>query len=71
MKDKDAAIERLTREFADGNPDFLDGITCNYEDWWFNVRKSNTEPLLRVVIEADTDKTLEAARKKVVSVIEA
>jgi phosphomannomutase len=32
--------------------DYLDGITVHYRDWWFNVRASNTEPLLRLNMEA-------------------
>ena len=34
--------------------DYLDGITCDMGDWWFNVRKSNTEPLLRLNLEASS-----------------
>ena len=40
--------------FHDGKVDFLDGVTVQYDDWWFNVRKSNTEPLLRLNLEATT-----------------
>ena len=39
--------------------DFLDGITVQYEDWWFNVRPSNTEPLLRLVLEARTEEMMD------------
>jgi len=53
-EDKDAAIKRLAEIFEDGKVDFLDGVTVQYEDWWFNVRKSNTEPLLRLNLEAKT-----------------
>ena len=37
----------------------LDGITVQYDDWWFNVRPSNTEPLLRLVVEARTPADLD------------
>ncbi len=47
-------IRRLGEDFADGEVDHLDGITVEYGDWWFNVRPSNTEPLLRLVLEART-----------------
>ncbi len=53
-EDKDATITHLAEVFKDGKIDFLDGVTVQYEDWWFNVRKSNTEPLLRLNLEADT-----------------
>ena len=39
--------------------DWLDGITVQYDDWWFNVRPSNTEPLLRLVVEARTSGDLD------------
>ena len=42
--------------------DELDGITVSFPEWWFNVRKSNTEPLLRLNLEADTPARL--AEKK-------
>ncbi|MBI3847974.1 MAG: phosphomannomutase/phosphoglucomutase [Planctomycetes bacterium] len=53
VEDKDGKIEELRRTFPDARIDDLDGITVQYDDWWFNVRKSNTEPLLRLNLEAD------------------
>jgi len=53
-EDKDARIEELARRYSDAEVDFLDGVTVQYSDWWFNVRKSNTEPLLRLNMEAKT-----------------
>ncbi len=50
--DKDSKIKELSEKFSDGNIDYLDGITVDYNDWWFNVRKSNTEPNLRLNLEA-------------------
>ena len=55
VDDKDGMIRRLAGDFADGEIDYLDGITVQYADWWFNVRPSNTEPLLRLVLEARSD----------------
>jgi phosphomannomutase len=52
VDDKEGMIRRLQGDFSDGEIDFVDGITVQYEDWWFNVRPSNTEPLLRLVLEA-------------------
>jgi len=60
VEDKQAMIARLASEFADGDIDDLDGITVQYPDWWFNVRPSNTEPLLRLVLEADSQQALDA-----------
>jgi phosphomannomutase len=59
--EKDKAIVALGERYADARVDYLDGITVQYPDWWFNVRKSNTEPLLRLNVEAETADVL--ARK--------
>jgi phosphomannomutase len=67
VEDKAAMIQRLTEEFRDGEVDFLDGVSVQYEDWWFNVRPSNTEPLLRMVLEARTPELMEAKRKLLLS----
>ncbi|HVX84297.1 MAG TPA: phosphomannomutase/phosphoglucomutase [Phycisphaerae bacterium] len=54
VHDKDAAIAKLADRYKDASVDYLDGITIEYDTWWFNVRKSNTEPLLRLNLEANT-----------------
>ena len=54
VEDKEGMIRRLGESFSDGAIDHLDGVTVQYADWWFNVRPSNTEPLLRLVLEAKT-----------------
>jgi len=53
VADKDGLIEKIAAAFPDARQDRLDGITVEYPTWWCNVRKSNTEPLLRLVMEAD------------------
>lgn len=56
LADKDKVIEAVANEFTDGEQDRLDGLTINYPDWWLNLRPSNTEPLLRLNVEAkDSD----------------
>jgi phosphomannomutase len=64
VDDKEGMIRRLAGEFSDGEIDYLDGITVQFDDWWFNVRPSNTEPLLRLVLEARTPEMM-AAKKEV------
>jgi phosphomannomutase len=59
VEDKDAKIRELADAYKKGQVDYLDGITADLGDWWFNVRKSNTEPLLRLVVEAKTPRTLQ------------
>lgn len=59
--DKDATLRRIRDRYADAQIDTLDGVTVQYPDWWFNIRASNTEPLLRLNLEAN-DAALLAAR---------
>ena len=51
VADKAAATQRVRAAFADGRHDETDGLTVEYDDWWFNLRASNTEPLLRLNLE--------------------
>jgi len=50
-------MEQLAQKYADAAIDYLDGVTVPYDDWWFNCRPSNTEPLLRLNVEAENEKT--------------
>jgi len=63
------AITALRNAFSDGVMATMDGLSVSYSDWWFNIRPSNTEPLLRLNIEADTKTLLEAMRKKIEGII--
>ena len=54
VEDKDLKIRDLAEAYRNYQVDYLDGITVDAGDWWFNVRKSNTEPLLRLNLEAKT-----------------
>jgi len=55
VEDKNAKMTEVEEAFADAEIDHLDGVTCQYEDWWCNVRPSNTEPLLRLSLEARSE----------------
>ena len=59
VPDKDAKIKELAATYKSGEIDYLDGITINNGDWWFNVRASNTEPLLRLNLEASSQKQMD------------
>lgn len=52
VEDKEAMTKELARKYSQGQIDDLDGVTIQFKDWWFNVRASNTEPLLRLNVEA-------------------
>lgn len=71
--DVSAALQRVRAAFADRVTaiDTLDGITFTGEDWWFNVRPSNTEPLLRLNVEAADDCSMAELRDQVLAVIRA
>jgi phosphomannomutase len=64
VEDKAGTIRELESRYADGSVDYLDGITVEYPDWWFNVRPSNTEPYLRLVLEASNEADLAARRSE-------
>jgi len=72
VADQRAATEAVRRAFA-GRPgvsmDDLDGLTVAGPDWWFNVRPSNTEPLLRLNVEASDEPTLAARREEVLRIV--
>jgi phosphomannomutase len=59
IEDKDGKIREIADAFKKGKIDYLDGITIDLGDWWFNVRKSNTEPMLRLNLEARTPEMLD------------
>ena len=58
-------IAAAREKFKDGEQDELDGLTVEYKDWWINIRPSNTEPLLRITIEAETKETAEEKEKEI------
>lgn len=58
VADKDKILERLKEKFKDAKINPLDGLTFTYDDFWFNVRPSNTESLLRLNLEARTDEIM-------------
>ncbi|MGH9313725.1 MAG: phosphomannomutase/phosphoglucomutase [Vicinamibacterales bacterium] len=69
MKTVEARIAGLAAKYADGRQSTLDGISVEYDDWHFNVRPSNTEPLLRLNLEGLTKQIMESRRDEVLAVI--
>ena len=59
VEDKQTRMEELARRYGEGQIDHLDGVTVSFKDWWFNCRPSNTEPFLRLNIEAKTEDMLQ------------
>jgi phosphomannomutase len=69
VADPRATLEVLSSRFADGREDRVDGLTVEFDDWWFNARPSNTEPLLRLNVEARTEEFLREKTAEVVDLI--
>jgi len=69
VSDKDRKMKELAEHYKEGEISWLDGIRVDFKDWWFNVRPSNTEPLLRLNLEAKTKKLMEAKKEEVLNII--
>ncbi len=69
VEEKDAMMKELSRIYAEGEIDDLDGVSVQFKDWWFNVRPSNTEPLLRLNIEAKDQETLNKHLNEIMDVL--
>lgn len=70
VDDIPGTIARIKSAYADGKQDEVDGLTVEYPDWWFNVRPSNTEPLLRLSVEAKTMPGMERYRDDIIKIIQ-
>jgi len=69
VRDQAAVLARLKEKYRNGKIATLDGVTVEYPDWWFNVRGSNTEPLIRLNLEARTRGLMEQKRDEVLAEI--
>jgi phosphomannomutase len=69
VADKDALMKKVEATFKDANVDHLDGVTVTYPSWWVNVRPSNTEPYLRMCLEADTKALMEQKRGELFAIL--
>jgi len=69
VKDQAAVFDRLRRTYRDGKIFELDGLSFEFSDWWFNVRASNTEPLVRLNLEAKSKELLDRRQKELLELI--
>lgn len=69
VEDIPGRLAALKQRFKDGKLDETDGITIEYPTWWFNARPSNTEPLLRLSVEAKTQAEMEKRREELLRLI--
>jgi len=69
IRNKKTIIEKLEKKFKKGKISKMDGLRIDFEDWWFLVRPSNTENLLRMMIETDTKELLDRKKKELTALI--
>jgi len=71
VPDPAGVIEFVSRHFANAHQERIDGLTVDMGDWWFNLRASNTEPLLRLNLEAPDAATCQARTSEILALISA
>ncbi len=69
VENKGETIKMLEAAYSGGTIFHIDGLTIEYPDWWFNIRPSNTEPLVRLNIEANSPALLEEKKKEILEKI--
>src|ERR671912_2927834 len=72
VEDQEEVLKKVEEHYSEAeNPeiDHLDGLTVDFGDWWFNLRPSNTEPLLRLNVEAKDRETMEKERDELLDLI--
>jgi len=69
VKDKDRVLKKLEGRYKKGKISRLDGLRIDFKEWWFNARASQTEPLLRLVVEAKDRKIMEQKKKELSKLI--
>ncbi|MFH1335078.1 MAG: phosphomannomutase/phosphoglucomutase [Candidatus Zixiibacteriota bacterium] len=62
-------LKEIEEHYSEGKVDHLDGLTVDFGTWWFNIRPSNTEPLLRLNIEANSPDILDQKKKEILKLI--
>lgn len=69
VSDKDSVFAKLKETYKDGELNELDGIMITFDDFWFNVRASNTEPKMRLNLEASSQEIMETKRDEILAII--
>ena len=72
VKDKDAKLAEIESIYKNQNPKSitkLDGVSVDFDEWHFNVRPSNTEPLLRLNLEADNEELMNKKKKELIELM--
>ncbi|MBP7411804.1 MAG: phosphomannomutase/phosphoglucomutase, partial [Methanoculleus sp.] len=69
VSDPEQVFAALAARYRDAGLDHLDGLTVGYPAWWFNIRRSHTEPVVRLNLEADTEGLMHEKAREVLGVI--
>ncbi|MFA5080385.1 MAG: phosphomannomutase/phosphoglucomutase [Candidatus Paceibacterota bacterium] len=69
VEDKEVKINKVREKYKNGKLSILDGVRIDFEKWWFSLRASNTEPLLRLIIEAETEELLQEMIEEISKII--
>lgn len=69
VEQKQEVLNKIKEKYSDGKQDYLDGVSVEYEDWWFNLRPSHTEDLLRLTVEAKRKPLMEEKLKEIMKII--
>lgn len=64
-------ISEIKNKYSDGNQILLDGVKVEYSDFWFSLRASNTEPVMRLIVEARNQKLMEEKRDELMTLLQA
>jgi len=67
--DKTELLKKYKQHYNDGKQTVMDGIRVDYDDWWFLIRPSNTEPIIRMVVEASDIHTMEEKKKELIQLM--
>lgn len=70
VADKDMLLKKAEEKYKSGKIDHIDGISIEFNDWKFNLRKSNTEPFVRLNLEGKTKEIMEKRKKEIIALIE-
>jgi len=66
---EETIIKKIRKKYKKGKETSLDGLRIDFKDWWFSIRFSQTEPLLRLIVEAKSKKLMEQKKKELISII--
>ena len=69
IKEKKKKLKELERRYKAGKVSRLDGLRVDFRDWWFNVRPSNTEDLLRIVVEANKKSLMKKRLREIIEIV--